>query len=538
MRAITTLALLIAAPALAQQPSPAQPSSAQASLDAAIADFAQPEAPGCSVAADRRGQRIATGAFGLADLEHGVANTPDTIFEAGSVSKQFTAAAILLLAEDGRIALDDDIRTYLPEMPAYPTPVTIDQLISHTSGLRDWGALAMIGGWERGTRAYTNADVLRILARQTALNYPAGARYSYTNSGYNLMALIVERVTGQRFAAFTKARLFDPLGMASTRWRDDFRFVLKNRAVAYRPAQGGWEEHRPFEDTHGHGGLLTTVGDLLAWNRALAAGTLGERVTARLHERATLNDGFRIAYARGVVSGSYRGQPNWAHSGATAGYRAWLERFPASGLAVAVLCNGGSLNPAAVARRFLDSQLPPAPAPKPAAAAAPPIERAGDFVEGSTGRAIHLRVEDGKLRLDDGRALDDLGDGLFRAGETEVRFADADHFRRTTPEGHDDHVRAQPFLPDAAALAGYTGRYASDEAEAAFDVRPDGAGISLTLVDRPWQALQLSPVYPDAFQHGEWLARFHRDRDGRVRELSLGVSRVHDLRFKPVPVAK
>lgn len=151
MRAVAILtSLMVAAPALAQQ------QSAQASLDAVVAPLVKPDAPGCAAAAARKGERIATRGFGMADLEHGIAITPDSVFEAGSVSKQFTAAAILTLAEGGKLALTDDVRKYLPELPDYGTPITIDHLLSHTSGLRDWGAVAMLGGWERSTRAYTN----------------------------------------------------------------------------------------------------------------------------------------------------------------------------------------------------------------------------------------------------------------------------------------------------------------------------------------------------------------------------------------------
>ena len=181
--------LSLSLPAYGQQPN--------IELDAIIAPFSNPDSPGCAVAAGRGGQRIATNAFGLADLEHSVPNTHDTVFEAGSVSKQFTAAATLLLVEEGKLKLDDDIRKFLPEMPDYGTPVTIDHLMNHTSGLRDWGVVAGVTGWPRGTRAYTNDDALRIAVAQRSLNYLPGSEYSYTNTGYNLLAVIVERVTGQ-----------------------------------------------------------------------------------------------------------------------------------------------------------------------------------------------------------------------------------------------------------------------------------------------------------------------------------------------------
>lgn len=533
MRALGILtSLMVAAPALAQQ------QSAQASLDAVVAPLVKPDAPGCAAAAARRGERIATRGFGMADLEHGIAITPDSVFEAGSVSKQFTAAAILTLAEGGKLALTDDVRKYLPVLPDYGTPITIDHLLSHTSGLRDWGAVAMLGGWERSTRAYTNDDALRIIARQKALNYKPGAEYSYTNSGYNLMAVIVERVSGQSLAAFSKARLFAPLGMSHTSWRDDFRRVVKDHAIAYGPARGGgWEEQRPFENVYGNGGLLTTVGDLLIWNEALTAGKLGARVTARLQERAALNDERRIPYARGLTVSRYRDQDSVSHSGSTGGYRAWLERLPRTGLSIAVLCNGADLVPVSIGREFADSQLPaPAAQAKPVIALAPPTHRMGLYVSRTTGKPMRLGVANGKLRPEDGPAFDDLGSGRFRAGETEIVFTDADHFRFSTADGQISQFdRTAPFAPDAAVLGGYVGRYASEEAGASYDVAIDGTGISLTLVDRPAQVLRLAPTYKDAFEHGDMLVRFRRDTAAKAIGLSIGISRVRALNFTRVP---
>jgi CubicO group peptidase (beta-lactamase class C family) len=203
----------------------------------------------------------------MADLEYDVALRPDSIFEAGSVSKQFTAAAVLSLAQQGKLSIDDPARKYIPELPDYGSPLTIRHLLNHTSGLRDWVSVEAIAGWPRTTRAYTQAHVLDILSRQRALNYPPGAEYSYSNSGYNLAAMIVERVAGKPFSAFTREVIFTPLGMSSTSWRDDFRRIVKGRAIAYSENGGTIRQLMPFEDVHGNGGLLTTVGDLLKWNQ-------------------------------------------------------------------------------------------------------------------------------------------------------------------------------------------------------------------------------------------------------------------------------
>lgn len=326
--------------------------------------------PGCAVGIDRAGAPRVTRAFGAADLEYDIPNRPETIFEAGSISKQFTAAATVLLALDGKLDLSDDVRKYVPELPVYQRPITIRHLLNHTSGLRDWGSVEDLAGWPRGSRAYTHDHVLDILVRQRALNYPPGDRYSYTNSGYNLLAIIVSRVSGKPFATFSRERLFTPLGLTSTQWRDDFRRVVKGRAQAYSKSDGQWELDMPFENVHGNGGLLTTVGDLLTWTAMLERPTPAwKAMVDSLHVRGRLTNGDTIDYALGLVVSDYRGLRRVEHSGATAGYRADVLRFPGRGLAVAVLCNAGSAAPTTYANQLVDSLLAPALGPM---AARPP----------------------------------------------------------------------------------------------------------------------------------------------------------------------
>ena len=262
---VLAFALLLVPLCPAQKLTP--PPDARDRVDRIFSRFHRDNGPGCAVAASLDGATALSAAYGMADLEHDVPLRPDSIFEAGSVSKQFTAAAVLLLAQQGKLSLDDAVRKYIPELPDYGAPLTIRHLLNHTSGLRDWGSVEAIAGWPRTTRAYTHAHVLDILSRQRALNYPPGAEYSYSNSGYNLAAILVERVAGKPFAEFTREAIFTPLGMSSTSWRDDFRRIVKGRAIAYSENGGVMRQLMPFEDVHGNGGLLTTVGDLLKWNQ-------------------------------------------------------------------------------------------------------------------------------------------------------------------------------------------------------------------------------------------------------------------------------
>src|SRR5882724_5897167 len=243
----------------------AQPSPKQSEVDRIFAAF-NTHTPGCAVGVAQKGVVVLKAGYGMADLERNVAITPGTIFESGSVAKQFTAAALMLLAQQGKISLDDPMRKYLPELPDYGMPLTIRHVLSHVSGLREWRPIAAFGGTPEGTHVYSNQDLLQMAAKQRALNFDPGTNYSYTNTGFNISTILIERAlgNGKSFPAFTHETIFEPLGMTHTRWRDDFRAVVPNRALAYgRSESGVLTQQTPIENIIGAGGLLTTVGDLL-----------------------------------------------------------------------------------------------------------------------------------------------------------------------------------------------------------------------------------------------------------------------------------
>jgi CubicO group peptidase (beta-lactamase class C family) len=396
-------------------PVAAQQTTGAEAVDAVFQAWNSADSPGCAVATAHDGRTVLQRAYGRADLEHDVPNRPTTIFEAGSVAKQFTAAAVMLLALDDRLTLDDDVRRYIPELPDYGHTIRLRHLLNHTSGLRDWGSVAEIAGMGRSHRTHTHDHVLDILSRQRALNFTPGAEYSYSNSGYNLLAVIVERVSGQPFATFSKEHIFEPLGMSDTQWRDDYTRLVKGRASAYRFWGGSYVIDRPIENVHGNGGLLTTVGDLLLWNHALAAGQLGgSRFIELMHEQGVLNDGSTITYAAGLSVTRYQNVPEVSHTGATSGYRAFLARYPDQRLDVAVLCNAGNVNPGTVGREvaaaFLGSALQPVDAVRPMAASSGALQRvapsaaelaeyAGEYHSADAETTFTLSVEGDSLRL-------------------------------------------------------------------------------------------------------------------------------------------
>jgi CubicO group peptidase (beta-lactamase class C family) len=385
--------------------------SPQAAVDKVFARWTT-TTPGCAVGVAVGGKTVLARAYGMADLEHDVPNTPDTIFEAGSVAKQFTAMAILLLASDGKLSLDDPARKYVPELPDYGAPLTVRHLLNHTSGLRDWGSVAGIAGAPRTTREYTHAHVLDIVSRQKSLNFPTGTQWSYTNTGFNLAAIIVSRVSGMSFAQFSQARIFAPLGMTRTSWRDDHTKVVKGRAIAYASASDGYHSDMPFENVHGNGGLLTTVGDLLKWNENFVSPVIGDRALVTTQATAgQFNDGRPLEYALGLFVGDYRGEPNVFHSGSTAGYRAHLNRFPKAHTSVAVLCNVATGDATRSANLVSDLYLtglkpvtPTTPATQPPAMTPPPTptqlaEFGGAYWSDEAEVSLTAAIENGTLVL-------------------------------------------------------------------------------------------------------------------------------------------
>ena len=307
--------------------------------------------PGVAVAVSLEGRVIYNKAFGLSNLEFPIPNTTETIFECGSVSKQFTAAAILLLAQKGKLSLNDDVRKHIPELPQYDAPITIQHLLNHTSGLKDWGALYSLTGWPRTTRTYTQYLSFDIVFRQKSLNFTPGNKYSYSNSNYVMLVLIVERVSEKSLADFTNEELFKPLEMTKTQWRDNFREIVPGRAVAYSVKNGAFFQDMPFEDVHGPGGLLTTTGDLLKWNRLLETNEIFNAHIVQLRiTPGLLNDGSSSGYAAGLMIGEWNGYNEISHSGRTAGYRAWLAWYPDKKLSVVILSNYSAFNPTLAGR--------------------------------------------------------------------------------------------------------------------------------------------------------------------------------------------
>lgn len=498
--------------------------------------------PGCAVGVARNGQPILVKGYGMSNLEYGIPLGAQSVMESGSVAKQFTAAAVALLQLDGKLSIDDDIRRHLPEVPDFGAPITIRHLLTHTSGLRDQWGLLMLTGNPPGMQVHTLPLILHLVTKQQELNFPVGSEYLYSNTGYALAAIIVHRVSGQSLADFSRERLFKPLGMLQTQWRDDHKRVVKDRATAYeRRPDGSYAQFMPFTNVYGNGGLLTTMGDMLKWNEALSNGTIpgGKALVTILETRQRLTSGVTIPYALGLRHDEWNGQREVAHSGSTAGYATFLTRLPDAKVSVSVFCNASDGNPTQAAHRIADLLLPqraaaPARVNASAAAATPWIGRYRNEKTDDTfdvlaqGTTMNIRMPGGMS------PAESLGTNTFRTTNGyRFTFSGRDNTREAQVSDEDGVTsRFTVFQPPAAttlSLRDYAGTYESPEVGARYVVREESGRLMLAFP--PTADELLSPVYTDGFSGRGRTIRFVRDGSGRVTELRIFAGRVRNVKF-------
>jgi CubicO group peptidase (beta-lactamase class C family) len=496
-------------------------------VDAVFAAFDNAHSPGCAVGVVRDGALAYARGYGQASVELGVPITPRTVFDIGSVSKQFTAASILLLAQDRALSLDDDIRKYLPEIPAYERPVTIRHLLTHTSGLRDYTLLLSLADYD--SRDLTTVpQALAMVARQRGTDFAAGERFRYNNTGFFLAALIVERVTRQPFPEFAASRIFRPLGMGATRYAGSHAISVPGRATGYSPTGEGVAIEMSNWEQVGDGGVQTSIEDMVRWVTNFDTHLVGTPALAEaMATPATLASGTRTAYGLGQFVGTYRGLPRVHHGGSWGGYRAALQRYPGEKTSVIVLCNRSNVNPEAladgVADAVLGAHLAPIPADGAQPAAAPPdvSTLAGTYWDEADGDLLTFEAKDGRLAVVSGERrlpLTASGDGRFaseRPYKVQFTFATATDGARRVERIIEEreratYVRQQPWTPGAAGLLQLAGTWYSDELDAEYDLRVVDGGLAR--VPRRGSAEPLVPAFEGAFAWGDAVIRI-TDRD-------------------------
>lgn len=428
--------------------------------------------PGCAVGVIRDGELVLARGYGMASLDHGIAIAPDSVFRIASTSKQFTAACILLLEEQGLLSLDDDIRNYIPEMQEHAEAVTIRQLIHHTSGIRDYITIDRLKG-RSGNHPTPPAESLADLARQKGLNFPPGSDHLYSNSGYFLLGVICQRASGMSLRAFAKKHIFDPLGMTRSHYHDDHKEIVANRAVGYSPdGEGGFRIHQTVLDHVGDGGVFTTVEDLARWDRSFYQGGVGLGAVplwSKMVIPGVLDDGKVLTYAAGLVLSEHRGEKMILHGGAWVGYRAEMVRFPEKKLTIICLANRSNVAPTRLCLEVADILLDESP----------------------------------------------------RAA-TEETVADSPQRQRDRPreKAADVEVVADDFI----------GRYHCAELQVSYLI--EGAGSSLKVETASGEVVELQVIETDRFRgRGNLRLNFTRDAKGKVVAFTLDAGRVRDLRF-------
>ncbi|MFQ5744851.1 MAG: serine hydrolase domain-containing protein [Acidobacteriota bacterium] len=429
------------------------------------------DSPGAALGIFKDGRIIYARGYGMANLEYHIPITPSTVFRVGSVSKQFTAMAVSLLAQSGKISLDDDIRKYLPELPDYGRPITIRHLIHHTSGIRDYLTLQFLGGRD-DDYFYTPQEVIDLLARQEEVNFTPGDKFLYSNSGYFLLAEIVARASGMKTRDFAAKKIFEPLEMSHTHFHDQRNRIVRDRASGYAPEGNGYRIDMTQLEMIGDGRVFTTVEDMFRWDQNFYDNKLGNggpELIDTILTRGRLNDGTRLDYAFGLTVSTYRGERTIGHGGSFVGFRAAYLQFPDYRFSVVVLANLSTVNPSRLCRSIAD-----------------------------------IYLED-------------------QFTEPVVEESPADRVGGDNASGEGSELTA-------TKLREYAGDYFSNELQVTYRLRIQDGKLLLAVRTMP-EAL-LTPVSVDQFRVDERRLQFLRDGDGKVSGFTLQAGRVRNLKFE------
>ena len=517
------------------------------------------DSPGCALAVIKDGQIIYKRGYGMANLEHNIAISPKSAFYIGSVSKQFVTMCIAILAKRGKLSLDDDIRKYVPEMPDYGIPITIRHLIYHTSGYRDYLELLNIAGVDFGS--YHQEDVLELIARQKELNFKPGEMHLYSNSGYFLLAIIIERASGKTLQEFAEINIFKPLGMKNSHFHDDYTMVIKNRASGYYPAgKGKYKNFISTFDCVGSGGLFTSVEDLFLWDQNFYHAKVGGKdLIDLMHKRGTLYNGKELNYAFALKIDQYKGLSTISHGGSLGGYKSAIIRFPEQNFTVICLANLSTFNPTKLCLRVADIYLSGQYKEKKTDREAKPTERAkfiklpeiklkekiGHYICPETGEIIRLFIKNGNLIARESGQDYELG----AINETEFQVLDVPRrviikFERQAKEEplvmHIYPEEEKPITykslkivePTSGELEQYVGDYYNEEIQVTFKIIIKDGKLYFAHRNAPTQPLQ--PTIQDRFSVRGFKIHFIRDKDDKIMAFTLDSRRVKNLSFDKI----
>jgi CubicO group peptidase (beta-lactamase class C family) len=528
-------------------------------VDKLFASWDKPDSPGCALGVIQDGQFLYERGYGMANLEYDLPITSESVFRIGSTSKQFTAMCLLLLEEEGKLSLDDDIRKHLPEMPEYESPITIRHLLHHTSGIRDYLTLMSLAG-ERDDDFYVDGEVVDLLARQKELNFKPGEEHLYSNSGYFLLSVIVKRVTGQSMHAYAQEKIFAPLEMSQTHFHDDHTMIVENRASGYSPRRGGgFSISMTTLDMIGDGGIFTCVEDLLRWDQNFYHNQLGkarQELIARMTTPGTLNSGEKLDYALGLTVSDYRGLKMISHGGAFVGFRAEMIRFPEQRFSVIILANLSAINPSKLARQVADvylagilSETPSSAEDNPEFISLPESqlkEKEGIYYNRLEDRAWKVYFQEETLYVDTFSfrfRLRPIGQMLFHSENSPydmlVEFVKPSGGKppmmRVKREGAETQIfeAVHPERADLSQLKEYEGQYFSPELQVSYEIFLKKGQLFLRHQNpfKDYPRLPFIHIFKDKFRASSLGIDFFRNGKNQVVSLTMNAGRVRNIRF-------
>ncbi len=511
--------------------------------------------PGCALGVFRDGSIAYARGYGMADLEHRVPITRSSLFDVGSVSKQFAAAATTMLVDRGKMKFTDDIHKFIPELPNYGAPITLNELMWHTSGLRDYTDLLDLSGYGL-EQATTDEDALAAIVRQRNLEFPSRTRYEYSNTNYFLLSVVVKRVTGQTLADFVHRNIFQPLGMTHTVYRTDYAMIIPNRAMGYAPiGNGRFKNSMSNWQQTGDGAVQISIDDAAKWDENFYQPHVGgAQMVDQLQTPGHLANGTVLQYARGLFVGNYRGVHSVTHGGAWIGYRAAFDRFPSLHTSVVVLCNSDAAEAEALAQRVEDIVLAPhlravstSAAAKSGRATISASDAAGSYFDEAGAEVFHIAAHGSHIALAAGGAeypLEPAGGSTFRLGSTPVAFdvtkdGVVTGFRLGSGDDASYARKFTPVTPASEQLSGVAGNYYSPELDVTWRLGTDGRTVTL----QPSRYLpngaagKLHPQMADTFtSDAGFLIHFTRNASGTITSFSLSAGRgLRSLIFTRAP---
>ncbi|MFC2166862.1 serine hydrolase [Acidobacteriota bacterium] len=533
--------------------SPTEKSKLQTKVDKIFENWDKSDSPGAAIAVVKGKRVVYTQGYGSANLEYDIPISPKTIFHVASVSKQFTAFAITMLADSGNLSLDDDIRLYLPRVPDFGKTITIRHLLHHISGLRDQWELLAMGGW-RLDDVITKNHILKMIRRQKDLNFDPGEEYLYCNTGFTLLAEIVERITKQSFPDWTKENIFDPLDMTHTHFHENHEQIVKNRSYSYSPQGKDFRKRVLSYANVGATSLFTTVEDMAKWVMNFDSKIIAnDSILEQMHNLGILNSGKEINYAQGLLIGEYKGLKTVGHGGADAGFRSQVVRFPEEDFSVIVLSNLSSINTGNLAMQVADIYLAKkikVKTPQKKQSEKTSIELNPKILETYEG-LYQIRPDYVLTIKKQNEQLTVQGTG----GTKYVLYAESERqfFRRNanfeiffeinnvgditkiTVRDNGKEIEGKKILPvhlNPEQISEYTGEYYSSELDTFYRIVLDEDHLIAT--HQKHDDFSLSGITPDYYLGTEWFFRtvhFTRDNSNRIDGFMVTGSRVRNLQF-------